>query len=426
MHAYLIETGRMIAPFERGVGSMKVHRSTLAETQEHILRRLGCQVERVRSREQISRFPCLAIEDDLFFTHHAVKKFLKQVSAQESQVPRQAALKATELTERFFPVLQGNQATSAQGESLRTYPMFHIPGACETHELEAVANLVAIPYQFTRISARANRYFEESGRFVVPISLVFMMPVRHWASLLAVNMLGMTSHFQRYACEHAAATASLLPKAMWRSGSIRPSRLLGKSYFAGRGCRVAASAHVESSILGNRVKIAPGAVIRNCILGDGVQIGANAVVEGCTLGEKSVVNASVLVRSVVTEAEASLGTVFCQMSVLGRGSVICPEAGFMDTSLRGDAQLALDGRRIGSGSRLLGGCLGEEAFLGPGVHVSAGFEVPNNCVLVEHPRTVVRNVDEAVPDNVWRLDSRRLRRGQRSAAKNAQVEDRAA
>ncbi len=423
MDAYILETGRRVAPFERGAGAMKIHRHTLAESQAHILRRLGCRVQHITSLAQVERFPCVALDDDLYFTHHAAARFIKLASQTQSPGPLQAALKVSELTERFFPVLQGPRVTSAAGEELRTYPFYYLPSVIERQALEATAQPLSIPYRYTRMTARANRYFEESGRFVVPISRVFMMPIRHWAGLLASNLLGMPSFFERFAVEHLAATASLLPKVWFRSGSVRPSRWIGKSYFAGNGCRVAASAHVEASILGSRVKIAPGAVVRNCILGDGVQIGPAAVVEGAVLGEKSVVNGAVLVRSVVTEAEASLGTIFCQMSVLGRGSAICPEAGFMDTSLRGDAQLLLDGRRIASGSRLLGGCLGEEAFLGPGVHVGAGFEIPNGCVLVQHPRQVVRDVDEAVPESVWRLDSRRLRRKRGGQPKPADAND---
>lgn len=416
-HAYLVETGRTIAPFERPVGQMKVHTGTLAQAQERILSRLGCKVQRVASLDQIDRFPCLVADDDLFFTYHAAKRFVRaarQNSGQDSSVPLQAALAVSELTERFFPVLQGPQQEDESGQQLRSFGLYYITSPEQLTRLEA-ARLVPIPYRYTRITARASRYFEESGRFVVPVSQVFMMPIRHWAALLPVNLLGMTSHVLRHAAEHPFSAAALPLKAALRSGSLRPSWWLSKTYFAGKGCRVAPSAHVEASILGRRVKIAPNAVVRNCILGDGVQIGPAAVVEGAVLGDRCMVNGSVLVRSVVAEEEVSLGTIFVQMSVLGRGSVLCPQAGFLDTSLRGDAQLNLDGRRIASGSRLLGGCLGDEAFLGPGVHVGSGFEIPNRCILLQHPHDVVRDVDEAVPRGVWRLDRGRRRRNREAA-----------
>ncbi len=423
MDAYLVETGRTIAPFERPVGQMRIHAGTLAEAQQRTLTRLGLKVHRVASLEQVDRFPCLVADDDLFFTYHAAKRFLRaarQTARQEAAAPLQAALEVSELTERFFPVLQGPQREGEGGRVFRSYGMYYLSGPAQAQNLDA-SRLLPIPYRYTRITARASRYFEESGRFVVPVSQVFMMPIRHWAALLPANLLGMTSYVLRHAVEHPLAAAALPLKAAWRSGSLRPAWWLSKTYFAGKGCRVAPSAHVEASILGRRVKIAPGAVVRNSILGDGVQVGPAAVVEGAVLGDRSMVNGSVLVRTVVSEEEVSLGTIFVQMSVLGRGSVLCPQAGFLDTSLRGDAQLNLDGRRVASGSRLLGGCLGEEAFLGPGVHVGSGFEIPNRCILLQHPHDVVRDVDETVPRGVWRLD-----RGRRRRNREATDESRAA
>src|SRR5690606_32083578 len=156
--AYLVETGRTIAPFERPVGQMKVHAGTLAQAQERTLSRLGCKVYRVASLDQVDRFPCLVADDDLFFTYHAAKRFLraaKQISGQDPTAPLQAALEASELTERFFPVLQGPQQEDDTGRQLRSFGLYYISGPEQLQQLQA-ARPVPIPYRYTRITARAS------------------------------------------------------------------------------------------------------------------------------------------------------------------------------------------------------------------------------------------------------------------------------
>lgn len=129
--------------------------------------------------------------------------------------------------------------------------------------------------------------------------------------------------------------------------------------------------------------------------------------EGCTLGARATVNGNILTRGSVMDDEASLGSWFNQLSVIGQGAVMCPDSGILDFQFRGSVRVAFQGRMIPSGSRLLGGCLGDRAFLGPGVKLLSGQEVPNDCVLVPNPRGLVRNLDNDLPDCVVRIDAGR-------------------
>jgi hypothetical protein len=93
--------------------------------------------------------------------------------------------------------------------------------------------------------------------------------------------------------------------------------------------------------------------------------------------------------------------------MIGQGAVMCPDSGILDFQFRSSVRVAFQGRMIPSGSRLLGGCLGDRAFLGPGVKLLCGQELPNDCVLVPSPRGLVRNLDNDLPDNVIRMDAGR-------------------
>jgi hypothetical protein len=83
---------------------------------------------------------------------------------------------------------------------------------------------------------------------------------------------------------------------------------------------------------------------------------------------------------------------------------MCPDSGIFDFQFNNGVRVGFQGRTISSGSRLLGGCLGNRAFLGAGVKLLCGQEVPNQCVLIENPRRLVRNVEEGLPEGVVRMD----------------------
>ncbi len=410
MIAYLLHTGSTISPFGEPVGLMKVHNLALGDYQRRVLERLGLRVETVSAVEEIQRFPCLVVEDDLYFTVDAVARFLKLAAAQGEaamgQANFRAALSSSELTEQFAPAFQG-EPIDCDDQSLRAYGCYYLRTVDHRLPLAQQSQPLAVPYRLRRIRVRANRYFDPSGRFSLPISTVFMVPIRHWSSLLAANVLGMAG-FLWWMLRDRWLAATMLPLRMiWRSGSLRPTHWLGKSYLAGRRCRIASSAHVEASLLGERVRIGPNAVVRGCIVGDEAEIGPGAVLEGCTLGPRTTVNGNVLLRCSVADEEASIGSFFGQFSVLGRGAVMCPDSGMFDFQLKGSVRVVHNGQSVPSGSRLLGGCLGHRAFLGPHARVLCGQEIPNDCILVESPRQLIRHVQGGLPEHIVRMDERR-------------------
>ncbi len=448
MQAYLLNTGRILAPFDRPVGQVAVHNRPLGELQAGILTALGCRCAAVESLEQVCEFPCLVVADDLYFTPAAMRTFLRTARRRGGNV--RAALAKSELTEQFAAAFQGEECEDGTGPTCReekedrtnsceapsgretgtgpicrdgpsgaahqsdpsrfpacrAYDCFYLEQRDPTRPLEAQTELLPIPHRRLRVRMRVNRYFEPSGRFVLPLSPVFMTPVRHWSALLAANFLGTSGHVLETLRRRPLAAAALALKALLRSGSLRPSRWLGKLYLAGRRCQVHPNAHVEASLLGRRVRIGAGAVVRGCVLGDYVEIGPGAILEGCTLGNDVVVNGNVVVRCSTADAGAGLGAFFMQFSVLGAGAVLCPDSGIFDFRFRGDVYVTAGGASVPSGSRLLGGCLGDRAFLGPGVRLLAGQELPNDCVLVPNPRAGVRTPPHKLPDGVVRLRHR--------------------
>jgi len=414
-HAYILRTGRLIEPFQRPVGTLCAHNVPLAEWQQQVLGRLGLRVEWIERTEQIERFPCLVVADDLYFTFQAAERFLKQLRGRKtgghgggSRPVRangfRAALPCTELTERILPALQGTRASGPQGQACRAYELYALSCCDPSRPLDQQTRPLPLGARQTRIRTRAARVFEPTGKFSIPVSTVFLTPIRHWAALLSANLLGMPG-LMLDRLRRRPFQAMLLPlRAIFRAGSVRPARMAGKLYLAGRGCQVHPTAHVEGALLGQHVRIGPQAVVRGCVVGSGSEIGPGAVVEGCTLGGEVTINGNVVLRCSVVGDRASVGCFFNQFSVIGPDAVLCPDSGILDFHMRREVSVQIDGRSVSSGSRLLGGCVGDGAFLGPGVKLLAGQEVPAGTVLVTSPRHLVRRPQDTLPPGVVRLE----------------------
>ncbi|HUY87246.1 MAG TPA: hypothetical protein VMV10_00780 [Pirellulales bacterium] len=421
MQAYILNGERRIAPFEEPPGALRIHNRSLRETQQELLAAAGCRTEAIDDLRAIRIQPCLLVHDDLYFTGHALRGFLKAVRRRlrhdakkktaEGSAPRnfRAALACSMLTEHFSPTFQGRRASGPDGQELRAYDLYYLEDHDDACAVEDQAELLPIPYRLMVQRWRANRYFEPSGSTSLPMSLVALCPIQHWAALITANLLGLPGCMVQTARRRLWSTLGLPLRTALRAGSLRPAYLRGKLYWAGRGCKVHPSAHVEWTLLGNHVRIGPGAVVRASVIADRVEIGPNAIVDGCSIGEKTTINGNVTLRSCVVGEEANVGAYFTQLSVIGRGAALCPSSGTYDFNLRGNVPVAFQGRSVTSGSRMLGSCLGHGAFLGAEVTLASGQELPNGCILVRNPREVVGDVSRNLPSGVLRLDRGRRR-----------------
>ncbi len=415
MHAYILRTDSRISPFGEPASTLPVHNEPLGMMQKRVLVGVGCSVEEIDELADVRRLPCVLVHDDVYFTRHAMAGFLRAVrrpiaaSGQSHLMANtspadvanaRAALAASELTERFTPALQGECVEATGDQRYRAYDIYYLNQLDPRRSLAEQSALVAVPHRQTRIRSRTGRRFEPSGRFVVPVSLVFCHPVRHWSALVTINLLGMTSYFLVQLRARPLCAASLPFRMVWRSASLRPTRWLCGLYLCDHGCRIHPTACIEGAILGRHVRVGPNAVVRGTVIGDHAEIGAGALIEGCTLGRRVVVNPNIILRGCVILDDATIGAYFTQLSVVGRDAVMCPTSGIADFNVQGTVRVRDGGRTVDSGSRLLGGCVGHGAFLGPHVIMACGYELPNGSMLVPDGSAWVRDITRGLPHGV--------------------------
>ncbi|MBI3462089.1 MAG: hypothetical protein HY000_03380, partial [Planctomycetes bacterium] len=308
-----MRTSQVVAPFEEPATAMQIHDSTLGEVQQRTLQALGCGVERIERIEQIRTFPCLVAADDLYFTHHALAGFLRAASGvrrgghnEAAMENYRAALEVSELTERFTRTFQGELIDADSEHPSRAFDLYFLRRLDASQPLAAQATPLVIPHRLRIRRLPANRFFEPTGQFTLPISNVFLHPIRHWSAVITANLLGMPSEIVRRVAR-PATMIGMPAKLVWRAGSFRPGRLRAKTYIAGRGCRVDPTAHVEHAILGDRVRIGPHAYVRGSVIGDYTQVGPSAIVEGSTIGRRATINGGVTIRACVVGDAAGMG-----------------------------------------------------------------------------------------------------------------------
>jgi len=407
MRAYILSRGRTIAPFGDPVSELPIHETTLGQHQARLLAAAGHACERIETLEQIREFPCLVVEDELYFTAQALHNFVRAAQQGWESAPEenyQAALVASLLTEHHYPGFLEPVRDLRDGPPARPYGLFALCRLDSAIPLADQSQLLAIPHRFRTEKARVSPWFADKGIFQFPVSTVALYPVRHWSSLLAANQLGFYDFFLgqlRRRWGHVLTWPVRLPL---RAGSLRPSLLRGKMYLAGRRCKIHPTAQLEGCVLGDNVRVGPNAILKYCVLGSQTQIGAAAIVEGCNFGPRTVVNAQVVLRGCVGFDDSAFGTMLTQLTVVGRGAVLCPISKPYDFHLLRTIKVHADQRSYDTGSRFLGICLGHRAFLGPEVNVTFGQAIPNDCVLVINPHAVLRNLRK-LPPHIVRVDN---------------------
>jgi hypothetical protein len=261
-------------------------------------------------------------------------------------------------------------------------------------EVERFAPLVVDPRE--RVVPTSAPPFSIGERVPMGLTPAYVFHIRHWVHVLLANIVGGL-------CEALARTRE--PKAwawaLWRllrAFPWTPRRVLGTFVQRGRRCFIHPTATVEGCVLGDGVVVDAGAVVRGSVLGDGARIGQHARVQWSVIGAgarvswNGIASFAVLMRG----SESSFPGV--QMSVLGREAFLASGAWHFDTSFTGPILVRDRGRVVRSHHLLLGIAVGHRAFLGAGVRVAAGRELPNGTRWIDDPQGLATRIPADLVD----------------------------
>jgi len=226
----------------------------------------------------------------------------------------------------------------------------------------------------------------------VALTAEAVMHVRHWSHLPVANYVALYAHWFDFSPARIARLVGAVVRAGWPSAP----RVLGKLTVRGRRCKIHPSAVVEASVLGDGVDVGPLAIVRASFIGDRAKIEGHAQVNFSSVGADAVVSFYTICNYCVLYPQAMLSLVGTQMGVIGRRGTVLGGSLLMDLRdpyLERDVPVMDGGRRVPSGRKVLGPCIGPGAVVGAGVRLAPGLAVPAGAYLVGDPEDVLRRID---------------------------------
>lgn len=401
MRAFVLKTGSPIQPFGDSPADSLILNKPLRQIQRETFALAGVSdvVGEVAAEHELPDpmgEPYLVVGDDLYFSSSLVKAFLADglPAAREGKCMRLVIPECRSVLDNA-PMQDLVRGTLFDGRKYAGYPLWLV-GAKPSVEspLASAPPLAVDAKEEIRKIEGVPRVFAPDKTISFPLTPRVAIRLQHWAHILRANQLAMmaavASLRERPKVVNLLAILWILVKSFpW--GRQRIARALGRQ---GRRCDIHPTAVVEAAILGDRVKIGAHAVVRGSILGNGVVIEDFGLVQMSVLGDGAAVTNKSISNFNVLYPGAVLGHLGCQMSVLGHEAFVSTDSRIYDLKFDGNVQVEHKGKKIDSGARFLGACIGHRASVGAGVFVLHGISVPNDAVLVKSPWDVVREVPD--------------------------------
>jgi carbonic anhydrase/acetyltransferase-like protein (isoleucine patch superfamily) len=420
VQAFILETGRKIAPFDEAPGEALFAMGTAGGEVSRALFRRGVEVTRVPPGEAVpdATGSCIVLADHCFVTDKCLGDFLAAVL--DAAEPQRLALCRTPASEYTRPVSsvaiepldesgpgardpRGGRTDAAATERL-AYDCFFVPGGQLPTASDGAALLEKLRRDAVRRVVPKREIVREVRMPIIgdaehtsmryPVTSTVAAHLEHWVHILWLNHLAFGIVWMDTIRAHKAW-------ATWRALAAVPYNqpAFFRSFVRkGHNVQIHPTAHVEASVLGDDVVIGPRACVRNSILGPGVEVADNATVLTSVVGEGGYVTPKSFFVWGAAYPEAVISNYKMQMSLVGRRASSSTWAGLIDAKFQGAIEVPHDGAMASTERNFLGSCIGHGAHVGAKVLLMPGRALPNETFLTMRPDELVQRIpDELQP-----------------------------
>lgn len=423
MRAFVVASGRLIAPFEEPPPRAAFAGVTVGEAVRAALARRDIEIVDVDGTDAVPTLEgeTLLLADTLFLSDKCLGDFLDAAfDVVSGGRATRLALARTPSVDFTRPVSTVSiEPFDAEGPGARplkpwraeanatercAYDAFLLPArpaggtfGALLDELRASATRVVVKKRELGIPLRLPVLGDaQATRAVVPLTSTVAAHLEHWVHVLWLNQLAFGIRWMEIARTHKAWMAGRVALAVpWSVPALMRSMVR-----KGKGVRIHPTAHVEASILGDGVVIGARASVRNSILGDGAEVADHATVISSTLGKNTYVTPRTFVVWSATYDDAVLTNYKLQVSLVGRGASLSTWAGLIDAKLQGSIDVMHDGRPASTERSFLGSCIGHGAFVGAKVLILPGRAIPNGAFIAMRPDELITEVPRELPAGV--------------------------
>ena len=410
MKAFLLRTGKRIAPFGDPVGQCLVVNKTIDAWREDAARACGLELVEIDDLGQVEGDECFLFFDDLFLSPRAMRSFVKR--SRKAGTPGALGLPRSTLSEAIRP-LQGlrtwGPGAGASGESAPegggyAYDAYYLRGGLPPSEaMLAELPVCEIRYREKVIRKRLPEKMMGMPHIDLPLSSYLAMRIVSWVHLLWANNYGISVRWIEEVLGNAPWAAGTALKALSSTllrGEVTADRVLRRMVRKGRNTRIHPTAIVESSILGDDVEVGPYAAVRGCVIGDRVVIEDRASLDASVIGDDCYITKQCTLAAAAAYPGGSIGCRMSQLCLIGREAVLTFGLGAVDMSVRGNVKVMHEGRLEDAGTSLLGVCYGHRFYGGADVRINAGRAMPNDTMLISSMDHVASKIPDDLPSGV--------------------------
>jgi carbonic anhydrase/acetyltransferase-like protein (isoleucine patch superfamily) len=383
-----------IAPFGDAARDLPVGGfASLSLWQQDLFVRFGIEPVIVADASQIPNDSeaKIVVQDDVLFTRRVLKSFLQLWKKSGYQSVRLALPLASTFVESFG-ALQDLERTDR-------HALFDFWGVAANQSFDRGGVPLEVIYRERVIDFPVPERITGIAAWRHPITTSIVLHVRHWLHVLQANRLAIQIRWVDTVVRRPFWTAFMLLRALlFRRGSML-WRILGSANLVGKNVDIHPTARVEGSIVGDGAKIGAQALVRCSIVGEGSTVEERANVAYSVIGARTYVSKYTLVYSSVTMEGANVGASM-QMCLVGRRAATTPRTTPLDVIPGQTIKVRANGRIVDSGLRVLGPCIGHDAFVGADTLVAPGRIIPNGTRIGPRPERVLAQIPEEIDPSV--------------------------
>ena len=386
-----VESGRVVAPWNDAVGSVRVLGLPLVERQDRVIAGLGLRWDATMSADEAAASPAapgeLRWSDDVDVTPAAMRAFLKAAGTDGGRMctlERPARAGELEVEPPGAPYLfeGAEQPTRRVGVTL---------GPAER-------DVTAPPRGFGGTMRTTGPFRSETAWWITDRTAT---TIAHWSHVLRANLSALPAAFGDELVRQPWRVLWTWARSPFHAGG-------GRLAVVGKRCKIHPTARLEMCILGDDVEVGAYSVLRGCVIGDGARIEDHVTARGAVVGPGAHLGNYCLFNISVLGARSSISHIGAQATVVGDETFIATFASLLDLNLTGNIRVPWDGRLADTGTPFLGCAVGHRVRMGAGTWVAQGRAIPNDITLVAQSQGMLTRIPPEVAAGVYAVEEGRL------------------
>lgn len=393
MRKIILRAPKLIFPFNQPARELRVLNKILWLHHRDLFAQYATEEREVSSLDEVDsrRVETVVYRDNLFFDQYFLDEFISKARKLGKACQVAFALDDPSITSHAIYLQKGIRRVG----DVYVADMWYFPYGIEQNVRPLVIDTGAHEMGYYHVPTHMS---DEMGDLVYQVPTRAFCSIEHWVHTITANVIfGVFANAARLDNEIERSVKKNL-KMLWR-GLLERRQVLSASEVVhiGRNCSIDPSVVLRGpTYIGDNVSIGPGAVIDISVIGDNVSIGTGCQIQLSVVSDRCFLpfRASLFMTTMMEDSMVAQNTCL-QFCSVGRDTFIGAGNTFTDFNLVPKPIRAVNGEELGeTGMPVLGGCVGNNCFIGSGMVVYPARAIESDVVLfaTAERRVIDKNV----------------------------------